>query len=189
VIRPDDTLVTARLSLRRFTWADLDWLIALNADARVMAFLGGVKDRATVEMVLRTRILDYYDQHPGLGIWATVERDTGRHVGFHVLNNIQGETDIQVGYALVADAWGKGYATEMCRRILHYGFATLQLPRIVAITNLDHVGSQRVLLKCGLRRNGERVFTHPAYADQGSMAWFEADRIPWLDAHGARAPA
>lgn len=182
MISPADTLVTDRLSLRRFTWADLEWLVALNSDPRVMEFLGGVKERGTVEHVLRGRILDYYDQHPGLGIWATIERTTGRHVGFHVLNHIQGEKDIQVGYALVADAWGKGYATEMCRRVLRYGFTTLQLPQIVAITNLDNHASQHVLLKSGLRRNGERVFTHAAYADQGSMAWFEADRVPWLRA-------
>ena len=60
--------------------------------------------------------------------------------------------------------------------LLRYGFDTCSCPAIVAITNLDNTVSQRVLLKAGLRRNGERTFAHPAYADQGPMAWFEADR-------------
>lgn len=179
MIHPDDSLVTDRLSLRRFTLADLDLLDRLATDPRVMEFLGGVKDRAATESMLRVRILEYYDRHPGLGIWATVERATGECVGFHVLNHIQGETDIQVGYALFTDAWGNGYATEMTMGLLRYGFGTLQLPVIAAITNLANTPSQQVLLKAGLRRNGERVFAHPAYADQGPMAWFEADRDAW----------
>ncbi len=182
VIHPDDALVTARLSLRRFTLADLDLLDRLATDSRVMEFLGGVKDRAATETMLRVRILEYYDRHPGLGIWATVERASGQCVGFHVLNHIQGETDVQVGYALFSDAWGKGYATEMTMGLLRYGFGTLQLPVIVAITNLANTPSQQVLLKAGLRHNGERRFEHPAYADQGPMAWFEADRDAWLAA-------
>lgn len=183
MIHPDDSLATARLSLRRFTLHDLDLLDRLASDPRVMQHLGGVKDRATTEKTLRARALDYYDRHPGLGMWATIERATGRCVGFHVLNHIQGEADIQVGYALFADVWGRGYATEMAVGLLRYGFATLQLPRIVAITNLDHAVSQRVLEKAGLVRRGERSFTHPAYADQGPMAWFEADRDDWLARH------
>ena len=179
MIHPDDSLVTDRLSLRRFTLADLDLLDRLASDPRVMEFLGGVKGRAATETMLRVRILEYYDRHPGLGIWATVERATGECVGFHVLNHIQGETDIQVGYALFADAWGKGYATEMTMGLLRYGFGRLRLPVIVAITNLANTPSQQVLLKAGLRRNGERLFAHAAYADQGPMAWFEADRDAW----------
>ena len=180
MIHPDDSLVTDRLLLRRFTLADLDRLDRLATDPRVMEFLGGVKDRTATETMLRVRILDYYDQHPGLGIWATVERATGACVGFHVLNHIQGETDSQVGYAWFAAAWGKGYATEMTLCLLRYGFSTLQLPVIVAITNLANTASQHVLLKAGLRRNGERLFAHPAYADQGPMACFETDRDTWL---------
>jgi len=180
VILPTDTIETDRLLLRRFTLDDLDLLDRLGQDPRVMEFLGGVRDRAATETMLRGRILDYYDQHPGLGIWATMERATGHGVGLHVLNHVQGELDIQVGYVLFADAWGQGYATEMARALLRYGFTALDLPHIVAITNLGNVASQRVLLKAGMCRKGERLLAHPAYAEQGPMAWFEADRTNWL---------
>jgi [ribosomal protein S5]-alanine N-acetyltransferase len=129
--------------------------------------------------MLRERMLDYYALHPGLGVWLTEERATGAPIGFHLLNNIQGETDIQVGYVLDKACWGKGYATEMCRALLRYGFAQLRLPRIVAITDLPNLASQRVLLKCGLHRNGERAFAHPAYRGE-PLAWFERDAAGWL---------
>jgi RimJ/RimL family protein N-acetyltransferase len=182
VTRPDDTLLTDRLSLRRFTWDDLPLLLALQSDPAVMEHLGGVKDRPAVEALLRERILAYYDRHPGLGVFATLERASGRCVGFHVLNHMHGESHIQVGYALFADAWGRGYATEMTVRLLGYGFGALRLATLVGVTNLANTTSQRVLLKAGLRRNGERTFLHSAYAGQGPMAWFEAHRDEWLAA-------
>src|SRR5688500_8623057 len=100
----DYWLTTERLALRRFTAADLDWLAELYADVEVTRYLGGTKDRDQTEQMLQGRFLDYYDQHPGLGIWMTVDRASGDRVGFHLLNNIQGETIIQVGFALIKPA-------------------------------------------------------------------------------------
>jgi RimJ/RimL family protein N-acetyltransferase len=178
-------LETERLALRRFTLEDLDTLARLNADPRVTRYLGGVKDRTQTEAVLRTRVLAYYDQYPGLGIWATIERASGQVAGFHVLNHIQGETDLQVGYALFTEYWGKGYATEMAVALLRHGYGTLGLAQVNAITDLDNLASQRVLLKAGLERKGERAFAHPAYAGVGPMAWFESRRDAWLAARPA----
>ena len=54
----------------------------------------------------------------GLGIWATIERASGAPIGLHLINHIRGETDIQVGYLLYPEFWGKGYATEGARAAL-----------------------------------------------------------------------
>jgi RimJ/RimL family protein N-acetyltransferase len=173
-------LTTERLALRRFTAADLDWLLALYGDPDVTRFLGGTKDRAAIQELLNVRILDYYREYPGLGIWMTVERASGEPVGFHLLNHIQGESIVQVGFALQKRAWGRGIGTEMASAVLRYGFVDLSLPRIVGIASLGNRASQRVLEKIGLRRRGERVFSHPAYASEGPMAWFERDADGWL---------
>ena len=173
-------LTTERLALRRMTEADLDWLAAMHADPEVTRYLGGIKTRAQVEEQMRTRIIGYYDAHPGLGVWMTIERATGEQLGFHLINNIQGETILQVGYGLVKSAWGKGYATEMASALLRYGFAELGLDRIAGISDLDNVASIHVLGKIGLERGGDRAFSHPAYAAMGPMAWFERERDDWL---------
>jgi RimJ/RimL family protein N-acetyltransferase len=177
-------LTTERLALRRMTDADLDWLAALYSDADVTLHLGGLKTREQVANMMRARVIEYYDANPGLGVWMTVERPTGDQIGFHLLNNIQGETIIQVGYGLLKPAWGKGYATEMALAVLRYGFAELNLPRIAGIASLPNVASQRVLAKIGLARDGERSFAHPAYASSGPMAWFERERSDWLAERG-----
>jgi RimJ/RimL family protein N-acetyltransferase len=180
VPRSDLCVATERLELRRFVVDDLEWLVELYRDPDVMQHVGGPQDRPAVEELLHVRMLDYYDQHPGLGTWVTVDRSTGVPIGFHLLNHIQGETLIQVGYFLFKSAWGHGYATEMALRLVRYGFVDLGLPQIVAMTGLDNVVSQRVLLKIGLRRHGERAFQHPAYAFAGLQAWFERGAADWL---------
>jgi RimJ/RimL family protein N-acetyltransferase len=109
----------------------------------------------------------------------TVERTTGKSLGFHLLNHIRGESIIQIGFTLAKSAWGKGYATEMAAAVLRYGFVDLKLPRIAGMASVQNQASQRVLMKIGLERRGERTFPHPDYASEGAMAWFERDAVDW----------
>jgi ribosomal-protein-alanine N-acetyltransferase len=177
--RPTDSLTTERLALRRFTTDDLDLLVRLHTDIRVMRHAGGVQTREQSQELLTTRFLAYYEQHPGLGVWATIERSTGECIGLHLLNHVRGESFIQVGYLLYPEYWGRGYATEMAVRVLRYGFETLGLPQIVAITALENTASQRVLRKAGLLRQPDRHLADPAY-QPGPLAWFERDAADWL---------
>ena len=179
-------LETERCGLRRFTPDDLDWLCAIYGDAEITQYLGGVKTPAEIGAMLESRILRYYDRHPGFGIWLTVDKATGTRLGFHLLNNIQGESIIQIGYTLTKEAWGRGFATEVAFAVLRYGFVDLGLARIVGMASLGNIASQRVLEKIGLERRGERAFSHPAYAAEGPMAWFERDAQSWLAKHAVK---
>jgi ribosomal-protein-alanine N-acetyltransferase len=176
----DTWLTTERLALRRFTQDDRGWVAELFSDPDVMRYVGGPWPRPKIDEMFEIRMLQYYDRHPGLGAWVTLEQSTDAVIGFHLLNYIQGESFIQVGYFIAKPAWGKGFATEMATRLLRYGFTDLGLPQITAITHLENRGSQHVLEKAGLHRHGERSFRHPAYAPHGPQAWFERDAADWL---------
>jgi RimJ/RimL family protein N-acetyltransferase len=180
---PPGWLTTERLTLQRFVQSDFAWLCDLYADPDVTRHLGGPKTHTQMDEMMRRRILDYYEAHPGLGVWMTVERVSGAAVGFHLLNHIQGESIVQVGFTLAKSAWGLGYATEMGAALLRYAFADLGLPTVAGMATLENVASQRVLQKIGLERRGERAFPHPAYAAQGPMAWFEGEADAWLASH------
>jgi RimJ/RimL family protein N-acetyltransferase len=173
---------TDRLILRRFTSDEGALLARLHLDPRVMRYAGGVQTAEQSRAMFEQRVLAYYDANPGLGVWATIERASGECIGLHLINHIQGESDIQVGYLLYPEYWGKGYATEGARAALRYAYGELRLPRIVAITDLANVESQHVLEKCGLRREGERALSHPSYAAAGPLAWFVSERDEWLAA-------
>lgn len=171
---------TERLRLRRFTGDDLPFLFSFYSDPEIARFIGGVKTLEETSQLLETRILAYYDAHPGLGVWMMSTQDGAMPVGFALLNNLQGESLIQVGYSVARAHWNRGYATEICTALLRYGYAELHLPNIVAITNRENLVSQHVLEKAGLRCNGERAFAHPAYAAAGAVPFFERDAASWL---------
>ena len=173
-------LTTARLALRRFTESDFDWLAALYGDPDVTRHLGGVKSRSDARAFFDERILRYYEEHPGFGMWITDQLSDRQPIGFHLLNHIRGESIVQVGFTIAKPAWGMGYATEMAEALLRYGFVDLHVPRIAGMANRENLASQRVLAKIGLERRGERAFAHPDYASAGPMAWFEREAESWL---------
>ena len=150
-VRTQPWLETLRLELRDFVAADLDDLYRLDSDPRVMRYIGDGKpaSRAAVVKVL-TRIVRYPALYPDLGIWRASRRDTGAFVGWFSLKYAGKSPDIEVGYRLVPEAWGRGFATEGARALVDYGFDDLDLDRIIGVTDPGNKASQRVLMKAGL---------------------------------------
>ena len=152
---PAPWLETLRLSMRNFSLDDFDDLYALNSDLRVMKYIadGTVSTRDEVAGALR-RFVRYPTLYPDLGVWHTSRRDTGAFIGFFALNYTGKSTDIEVGYRLLHDAWGLGFATEGATALVHFGFDDLGLDRIIGVTAPGNTASQSVLMKAGLADQG-----------------------------------
>jgi RimJ/RimL family protein N-acetyltransferase len=146
---------TERLRLREFTAADMEDLHALDSDPRVMRFIGDGSPSTREDAALAIgRVLRRYVEHPGQGVWHASRRDDGRFVGWVSLKFAGESPDVEVGYRLVFDAWGSGFATELARAMLERGFDLLRLDRIIGVTHPDNHASQRVLAKVGMRDEG-----------------------------------
>ncbi|WBB78915.1 GNAT family N-acetyltransferase [Micromonospora sp. WMMD882] len=153
---PDGTVLdTGRLRLRRFTPADLDHLVELDADPEVMRYLtnGRPTPATVVRDELLPRVLAEYDRTPGLGRWAAVSRADGDFLGWFALDPPPGDdpTEAELGYRLRRAAWGRGLATEGARALVRYAFDQLGLRRVRAETMAVNVRSRRVLERAGLR--------------------------------------
>jgi RimJ/RimL family protein N-acetyltransferase len=149
-------LETERLALRRFTLDDVDALVELDSDPDVTRFItnGAATPRAEIEKRVLPRFLGYYDEYPGYGFWAVIEKATGEFVGwFHLRPNpdhpIPDEPEL--GYRLRRAAWGKGYATEGSRALIDRAFTELGARRVFAETMAVNAASRRVMEKAGLR--------------------------------------
>ena len=153
------TLATPRLVLRPFAPGDVDELLTMDGDARVMRYIGtGLGPRTRDEVAASIgRIMDFAARHPGMSLLHASVRDTGRFVGGCGLFPLPDDSAIEIAYRLPYDCWGQGYATEMARAVMAHGFDTLGLVRIVGVTYPENEPSQRVLLKIGMRAEGEAV--------------------------------
>lgn len=107
----------------------------------------------------------------GFGLWRVTEKATGEPVGLCGLVKRDGLDDPDVGYAFLETSWGRGYAEEGARATLAHGRKVLGIGRIVGITKPDNLGSQRVLIKIGLRAEG--TVTLPDHG--GESAYFVSD--------------
>jgi RimJ/RimL family protein N-acetyltransferase len=104
------------------------------------------------------RLLAYYSRSDDFGYWAAVDRATGAFLGWFCFRPRPGnggvdESDrqgIELGYRLRRSAWGKGYATEGSRGLIHNGFLELGVERVYAETMAANQASRRVMQKAGL---------------------------------------
>jgi len=144
-------LNVGRFTLREFTEADVDDLYRLDSDPDVMRYIsdGTTKSYETVQTGIK-HMIAYYAKHPGLGVWHASNPE-GQFIGWCALKYLGETDDIEIGYRLLKEHWGNGYATEGASALLRYGFDTLGLDRIVAVANPANSASRRVIEKIGLR--------------------------------------
>ena len=156
-------LETERLILRTFTPDDVDLATALDADPAVMRYINGGRPtpRDEIREVYLPSWIAYYEAVDRYGFWAAIEKRTGRFLGWFHLRPRDGDPDDEpeLGYRLVASAWGRGYATEGSRALIRKAFEGLGARRVYATTMVVNVASRRVMEKAGLRF--VRVFHEP----------------------------
>ena len=146
---------TERLLIRPFApGADAAAMADVYCDPDVMRFVpgGALPDEEAVRAALE-RYARAQAEH-GFSSWAVVERRTGRLVG-DVGFGIFGPTgDVELGYTLARDCWGRGYATEAARACLEAASAHLDARRIVAVVDVQNEASLRVPERIGMTRVG-----------------------------------
>jgi RimJ/RimL family protein N-acetyltransferase len=123
---------------------------ALVQDTRVAATLGGIPDDAAIDAMLARQAADWVTN--GFGWSAWLDRDTGEFVGRGGIWRVEvdGRDEVEIGWAVVADRWGEGLATEAAAEHLRWARDVLGLTGIVSFTLPDNRRSRRVMEKLGL---------------------------------------
>ncbi|NDH60838.1 MAG: N-acetyltransferase [Alphaproteobacteria bacterium] len=160
------TLRTARLTLRPLTSDDAEAYIALRAHPEVARWV----PPATGDPI--GRFAAGWRQR-GYAPWGVVL--DGRLIGHGGLNWVPEFAETEVLWALHPDAWGRGYATEVAQASLDYGFGTLGLGSIFAITLPDNAASQAVMKRIGLTYR--RRATYKGF----DVVWFDMDRTVYAE--------
>jgi RimJ/RimL family protein N-acetyltransferase len=152
-----DSFVTARLSAERLMPHHFADLLRMHSDPEQMAMLGGIRDAAQTQAYLDRNLQHWADY--GFGSWILRETERNRIAGRAILRHLLlEETDeVEVGYSFFPEFWGRGLATEIARACLGFGFETLGLRSIVALTLPQNLPSRRVLEKAGLSYEREVI--------------------------------
>jgi RimJ/RimL family protein N-acetyltransferase len=143
-------LETPRLTLREFHPEDVDALCLILSDSETMRFYVKPFDRhGTEEWITRNRQRYTKDGH---GLWAMILKASGELIGDCGLTvqDVEGANEIEIGYHVRRDSWGQGLATEAARACRDYGFAHLNVSRLVSIIRAENIPSRRVAEKNGM---------------------------------------
>lgn len=165
---PPEPIVTERLVLREPEARDRAAFIELLASAEVHTYLGGPRPRAELERDLP----DVPESWPGSFI---VELD-GVMIGQILLRRAAensrpaaaGKADL--GYLLLPQAWGFGYAAEACAAALGWLDRVLPGEPVVLFTQSANVASMRLAAKLGFAEV-ERFHAWDAEQWLGLRSW------------------
>lgn len=169
------SLETPRLRLRHFKPTDLPTLLAYRNDPLVARYQSW--DSMT-EAEGRALIAEMQQRQPGVSgpgfQFAIALKPSGLHIGdcfFKVLDYDPRQAEI--GYSLARAQWGHGFATEAVSALLEYSFCTLDLHRVIAITDCENRASIALLERLRLRREGhfrKSSWSNGAWSDEYQYA-------------------
>ena len=181
-------LHTERLTLIPYRDSDLDIAIETFTDPEVRRYAGG----AMSEEAIRAEMPNWTRRGGNgcIGVWCVTDRITGEKLGSGALLPMpvddhitdyslvvpgrMPDADVEVGYFLKPSAWGKGLATEVCRRLLQFAFEESPLTAIVATHDPGNTASRNVLLKAGF----DDVSPRRSYGVDG--LFYRITREDWL---------
>jgi len=145
-------LETENLTISELNTGDAEFIRELLNDPDWIRFIGdrGVRTNQEAARYILAKHIKSYLKY-GFGLYRVKLKNNDRPIGICGLIKRDGLVDIDIGFAFLPKFRRQGYAFESASAILKYSKEVLQIDRIVAITSLDNVNSEKLLNKLGLR--------------------------------------
>ena len=188
----DLNLETTRLRLTPLSPEDVDLALEMFTDPDVIRYVGDLMTEDDIRANIPDEIKRGADGW--IGIWCVSLRKTGEKLGSIFLLPMPIEDDdtdyslvvpgqipdaeIEIGYAFKKTAWGSGFATEACQRLVAFAFEETPLTRLLASFYDENAPSKAVLRKTGFADIGDMF----CYGEMSPV--YELTRAAW---HRARS--
>ena len=167
-VRRPVIIETPRIRLRSWHPTDRERFADLNADPEVMVDLGGPITRAASDAKLDRYIAAF--RHHRFCRWA-IDTRSGDFLGYAGIMPSPPDHPLgphfEIGWRLLRNSWGHGYATEAAGAALDDAFGRVGLIEVFAYTAPDNLRSQAVMGRLRLQRDPSRDFT----VDTGAGVW------------------
>ncbi len=180
-------LQSERLKLREIDRGDIEMLHTLNSTPEIDEYntIGIPKDIETTRKVYQPVIEDQKSKNRKLFCWLVLKKNGDEVIGVAGMKSSLDRFKLgEIYYNLSPDNWGWGYATEVARTLIKFGFEKLKLHRIEAGVATENKRSTRVLEKAGMTCEGIRRKILPirgVWKDNYEYAILEDDKKDyWL---------
>lgn len=153
-------LETERLYLRE--WVPDDWkqFRPLATDPRVLRYIGSGKPWTDEQIESRIAEWTRLGRDRGWILWPVIHREDAELIGF--CGFWDGfAPDVEIGWRLKPEYWGRGLATEAASAVMAYGFQRWSFPRVISVAQPENTASIRVMEKLWMQF--ERTFLHNGF--------------------------
>ena len=152
---------TERLSLRLLTPEDLSAWSVFFINNPQLHYVGVIEEAEPLVHAKKwmDRQLTRYTE-TGLGMLAMIEKATGQLIGqVGILQrDVDGENMHEIGYGIIPEKWGEGFASEGAIRMKQYLIEHHIDSKVISLIHPDNIGSQRVAENNGMNREREWLF-------------------------------
>lgn len=140
---------TDRLRAIRLASEHLPAIRVFHQDERMMALIGGTREADSSTEYLATHVANW--ERDGIGFWLLRDRTTNEAIGLGGLRTMEldGTTELEVGYAFLPEHWGRGLATEATSAFLDAARQLTEFTSVVAVIHPDNAASIRVVERLG----------------------------------------
>ena len=172
---------TPRLLLRPIHREDFDAWAAFMSDPESARYVGGVQLRSVAWRGFLTMAGAWAIQ--GFAMFSVIEKASGRWIGRVGPWQPEGWPGTEVGWGIVRDRCGLGYATEAATATIDWAFAELGWTNVIHTIDVGNVPSQAVAGKLGSRNRGRGQLPAP-YSEIVIDVWGQT-KAEWLAHRGA----
>jgi len=112
----------------------------------------------TLEEAIKTykRVLDNNEIHKDFGSFKVFEKSTNNFMGLGGLEINEDLTEAELEYLLLPEYWGKGYGSEIAKKLLAVAKETKSIKEVTAIIEPKNIASKKILLNNGFK--SQKIF-------------------------------
>ncbi|WP_419869289.1 GNAT family N-acetyltransferase [Chryseobacterium sp. CT-SW4] len=168
----DNCFETERLILRPMSLEDASFIFDLYNQAKFIKYIGdrNIRSLSDAEKYIKDRFLPQFEKL-GYGNYLITIRETEEKIGGVGIFERAGLDVVDIGFSLLENFEGKGYAYEAAQKIKEVGMEKFGLKKISAITTKDNISSQKLIQKLGLKY--QKNVTLPD--DDEELLYFETE--------------
>ena len=107
--------------------------------------------------------LEYPERRQWYALWRIRTKD-GMHIGDLCFKGVSAEGSTEIGYGILPEYWGRGYATEAAAAAVSWALRQPGIASVEAETDSGNIASQRVLEKLGFTATGQMGEEGPLFA-------------------------
>ncbi|MFT4986541.1 MAG: ribosomal-protein-alanine N-acetyltransferase [Glaciecola sp.] len=143
-----------RLSFRKLTAEDIPAWTEFFVDNISMPYLG-IDVNLSKETLARNWITGQFERYEkkGLGHLAAIDKISGEFIGLGgiIPRLLEGRNEYEIAYSLFPKFWGKGYGTELAKKMKDYGIKNIETERFISIIDKENHPSAHVAEKNGMK--------------------------------------